>query len=198
MRFRKCAGKPYFAFKSECMPAMICMLRGVNVGSKNKLEMAAFRGLLNALKVTQVSTYIQSGNAVFYSDKDESALEQSIARALKSKMKIEVPVMVRSLSEWKQVAAGNSFLKRKNIDPARLHVTFLDAAPPDLLVQKIGDQDYLPDEFRLVGRNIYLHCPLGYGISRLSNQFFEKKWGVVATTRNWNTVQQLLQLAEAL
>jgi uncharacterized protein (DUF1697 family) len=54
------------------------------------------------------------------------------------------------------------------------------------------------DRFKIREKEIYLYCPNGYGTSKLSNNFFERKFKVTATTRNWKTVNKLVELAEKL
>ena len=53
-----------------------------------------------------------------------------------------------------------------------------------------------PTIFRVIGREVYLHCPNGYGNTKINNAFFEKRLKAIATTRNWNTVAKLLELAQ--
>ena len=80
-------------------------------------------------------------------------------------------------------------------DPAKLHVTFLAAEPAPARVAAINVEGFLPDELRVLEREVFLHCPAGYGRSKLNNTFFERKLGTVATTRNWNTVTTLARLS---
>ena len=79
----------------------------------------------------------------------------------------------------------------------RLHVTFLAEKPDVARVRELDPERAEPDEFKVVGQEIYLHCPNGYGRSKLTNAYFEKKLGVAATTRNWKTVTKLAELASA-
>ena len=51
------------------------------------------------------------------------------------------------------------------------------------------------DELVVRGRDVYLHCPNGYGTTKINNTFFEKRLKAIATTRNWNSVTTLLELA---
>ena len=88
----------------------------------------------------------------------------------------------------------NAFL-RAGANEKSLHVTFLDKKPKQAFVKALDPASSPPDELRVVGREVYLLCPKGYGRSKLSNAFFEKRLGVVATTRNWRTVRTLAELA---
>jgi uncharacterized protein (DUF1697 family) len=75
-------------------------------------------------------------------------------------------------------------------------VTFLAVDGDPARAAAIEAVGYEPDEFRLMGREVYLHCPEGYGRTKLNNAFWERRLRVAATTRNWNTVTTLLQLAD--
>jgi uncharacterized protein (DUF1697 family) len=99
-------------------------------------------------------------------------------------------VLLRTRAELAKLVAGNPFL-RAGKDPSTLHVTFLADVPGGARIEAPGSG---ADEFRIVRREVYVHCPNGYGRSKLSNAFFEKKLGVVATTRNWRTVTTLAEL----
>ena len=108
----------------------------------------------------------------------------------------DVTVLVRSPAELAKLVAGNPFVKR-GVDPKTLHVTFLADKPDRERVRNIGDGQSGEDEYAIAGREVYVHCPNGYGRTKINNTFFEKKLGLAATTRNWKTVQTLLQLASA-
>ena len=93
------------------------------------------------------------------------------------------------------IIAGNPFLKEKMVDRSKLHVTFLQRAPSKTALPAFTSLKAGADRFACVGREIYLHCPGGYGKTRLSNSAIEKVLGVTATTRNWNTATKLFGLA---
>lgn len=145
----------------------------------------------------EVATYIQSGNVVFKSDSKLSdiRLAQKIEKAIVAKYNFDVPVIIRSIEEWKNAISQNPFAKEKNIDLKKLHVTFLSEEPSVENVETINSTDYSPDQFVIKGKEIYLYIPESYGETKLSNNFFEKKLKVKATTRNWNTVNKLVEMA---
>ena len=93
------------------------------------------------------------------------------------------------------VIAGNPFLKQRGVDIMKLHVTFLAKAPSKPALDKLDALAGTRDEYRLAKREIYLHCPNGYGQTKLSNTRIEKLLSLTATTRNWNTVNKLYELA---
>jgi uncharacterized protein (DUF1697 family) len=177
------------------MPTNVAMLRGVNVGARNRINMKDLEALFARLGHTSVITYIQSGNVVFNSRSKSSAtvaraIEEQIARDLG----LEVAVLLRTKAELARVERVNPFL-RTVADTAHLHVTFLAEDPDATLVQTVEAFDGGPDELRVRGREVFLHCPTGYGNTKLNNGFLERKLHAIATTRNWKTVTKLVELA---
>jgi uncharacterized protein (DUF1697 family) len=168
----------------------VALLRGINLGARNKLAMADLRTLVTELGAEDVETYVQSGNVVFTSGSSAATLKRQIEERIRRDHGHEIAVLLRTRAELAKLVAGNPF-PRAGKDPATLHVTFLADAPGRARIEAPGSG---ADEFRIVRREVYLHCPNGYGRSKLSNAFFEKKLGVVATTRNWRTVTTLAQL----
>jgi uncharacterized protein (DUF1697 family) len=180
----------------ECgMPNYVAMLRGVNVAGSKRVAMGALKELFEALGAQDVQTYVQSGNVVFKSgSKSPAKLEKTIEDRIGDELGLSVRVVVRSKHELRRIVAKNPFLAAKK-DPATLHVTFLADKPSAARVRDIDTGAGGPDEFRIEGQEVYLHCPNGYGRTKLNNAFFEKKLGVAATTRNWKTVTTLARLA---
>jgi uncharacterized protein (DUF1697 family) len=174
----------------------VALLRGINLGARNKVSMADLRELFHALGAEDVATYLQSGNVVFKSRAEAAELVGAIQDRIRSDLGLDVTVLVRTSGELGQVLARNPFAKSGR-EPTRLHVTFLAETPPPARVRKLDPKHSEPDEFEIVGREVYLHTPNGYGRSKLSNAYFEKQLGVAATTRNWRTVTNLAELASA-
>jgi uncharacterized protein (DUF1697 family) len=178
------------------MTTYVALLRGINVSGRNKIAMAELRALAESLGSTAVRTYIQSGNIVLDSTTRSAAtVSDALSGAIARKLGLDVAVIVRTASEVDAVLAANP-LNARGADPAKSHVTFLAAKPAATAVRGLSDVDRSPDEFAVVGREVFLHCPNGYGTTKLTNTFFEKRLGVAATTRNWKTVQTLAQLAQ--
>jgi uncharacterized protein (DUF1697 family) len=171
------------------------MLRGINLGGHNRIKMEELQALFVALGHSDVTTYIQSGNIIFKSPgSDPSQLAGAIEERIAQDLGLAVTVLLRTKDELAQVIASNPFIRQRT-DPARLHVTFLADAPDPHLVSRVDGHNAEPDEFQIIGREIYLHCPHGYGRTKLNNAFWERRLGVAATTRNWHTVTKLFQLA---
>jgi uncharacterized protein (DUF1697 family) len=174
----------------------VAMLRGVNVGG-NSLKMDWLREACAGLGLQDVRTYVQSGNIVFSSRLGVEKLANTLKTTIDAQTRLPVSVVVRSASEMEKIVAGNPFLKAKGVDPAKLHVTFLAKAPSKPALEKLDALAGTRDEYRWVGREIYLHCPINYGETKLSNTAIEKAFSVGATTRNWKTVNVLCEMAAA-
>lgn len=181
------------------MKTYVSILRGINVGGR-KVLMTDLKALYEGLKLKKVTTYIQSGNVLFTADEKqaEAALSEKIRKAIEKQYGFEVPVIIRDIAELETVLRTNPFLAEKNIDAEKLHVTFLAEAPEKSRLVEMSAVDFPPDRFRITGRDVFLHCPVSYGETKLSNNFFEKKLKVSATTRNWKTVNTLTEMARAL
>jgi uncharacterized protein (DUF1697 family) len=172
----------------------VALLRGINLGSRNKVSMADLRELLVSVGAEDVQTYVQSGNAVFKSQDGEAEIAAAVEEEIGRRLGLDVTVLVRTKAEIARIVAGNPFAKSGK-EPASLHVTFLAEKPSRARIGKLDPKRGGDDELRVVGREVYLHCPNGYGRSKLSNAYFEKELGVAATTRNWKTVTKLAELA---
>lgn len=173
----------------------VALLRGINLGARNKVSMAGLRELFSDLGTEDVTTYVQSGNVVFRSAGSRAALTEAIEKEIRKRFGLDVTVLLRTKAELARLVAGNPFAKQS--DPTKVHVTFLAEAPERGRARELDKQEFEPDEFRVTREAVYLHCPKGYGRSKLSNTFFEKQLGVRATTRNWRTVATLAELAKA-
>jgi uncharacterized protein (DUF1697 family) len=181
------------------MAAIICMLRGVNVGGHNKIKMDALRALCGSLKLQCAQTYVQSGNVVFLSgEKNLSLLSKRVADAIQGKFGFRPDVVLRSAAELRKVIANNPFAGRKDVEPAKLLVVFLAAAPPKTVRDDISKFDTRGEEIHVVGNELYIYFRNGIGQTKLPWPALEKTVKSSFTGRNWNTVTKLLEMAEAL
>jgi uncharacterized protein (DUF1697 family) len=176
------------------METYVALLRGINVG-QNTLKMERLRQLWSELGFKNVTTYVQSGNVVFEAEGSPSSLPSAIEPRLAGETRLPVAVLVRTPAELKSSISRNPFLKEKGIDQSRLHVTFLAGAPGKDALRKLTAVNAGPDRFHLSGKEVYLYCPNGYGRTKLSNNALERVLSVKATTRNWNTVNKLYEIA---
>jgi uncharacterized protein (DUF1697 family) len=180
------------------MPVYVAMIRGINVGGHKIVRMADLRKSCAALGFTEVETYIQSGNVIFKTGKGTAELlSKKIEEKILVDFGFEVSVISRTGEELQKVLAKNPFVKRPGIDLSRLHVTFLSAEPASAAIQSLNDFSILPEEFRCAGRELYLHLPVGLGKSKWAQIPVERLLSVRATTRNWNTVNKLSEMATA-
>ncbi|MFE9681181.1 DUF1697 domain-containing protein [Streptomyces sp. NPDC006285] len=172
------------------------LLRGINVGGSRKVPMAELRTLLEGLGYGAVRTYLQSGNAVFSSDHgDEESLAAEVSGALAEHFGFTVDVLVRDHAYLRAVLDDCPF-PAADLEARQLHATyFSEAVGPDRF-EAVDRQAFLPEEFRLGDRVLYLYAPDGLGRSRLAETLAKPRLtkGVVATTRNWNTVVKLVEL----
>jgi uncharacterized protein (DUF1697 family) len=174
----------------------IALLRGINLGARNKVSMPDLRELFSDLGAEDVTTYVQSGNVVFRSAAARDELTRAIENEIRSRFGLDVTILLRTNEELAAVAAGNPFAADEP-EPTKLHATFLVKSPERARVSALEEKQFEPDRFHVTSDVVYLHCPEGYGRSKLSNAFFEKQLGVAATTRNWRTVTTLAELANA-
>ena len=175
---------------------VVAMLRGINVGGHRKVAMAELRALAAPLAIGEVRTYIQSGNLVLATARPPAAVASELQERIESAHGFEVGVVVRTEGQLRDVLAANPYLD-DGADQRELHVTFLAERPPEdrlaLLEETAGAAS--SDRFEIHGSEVYLQCPGGYGNTKLTNTFFERRLGVAATTRNWRTVGTLAAMA---
>ncbi|GET21019.1 DUF1697 domain-containing protein [Prolixibacter denitrificans] len=179
------------------MNQYIAILRGINVGGNRKIKMADLKELFAGMSFTEISAYIQSGNVLFSSAKEEDsvALGDKLEQAIADTFGFAVPVIVRTVEELQQAIATNPFYASPDSDIERLHLTFLKTAPAPAQLAVINQINHLPDKFNIIGNHAFVYCSGRYSESKLTNSFFEKKLKVPATTRNWKTVLKLVDLS---
>ncbi|MBB6417305.1 DUF1697 domain-containing protein [Streptomyces massasporeus] len=175
------------------------LLRGINVGGSRKVPMADLRTLLADLGLDDVRTYLQSGQAVFASGHgDQESLAGEIARAIEKHFGFGVDVIVRDHAYLRAIADACPF-PAADLEPKQLHVTYFSApVTPDRFAE-IDQEACHPEEFRLGDRALYLYAPNGLGRSKLAEHLSKPRItkGVIATTRNWNTVVKLVEMTGA-
>lgn len=163
-------------------------IRGINVGGNNMLPMAALKASCESAGLTDVRTYLQSGNVIFNSTKKDPA------RLIVEALDLDVKVVVRTVDELRKVIAKNPFRTIDN--PGLMIVMFLSEAPSKDAEAALRAAHKGPEDIRFAGRELYIYYPKGMGTSKLTNAVIERKLGVTATARNWNTVTKLLELAD--
>lgn len=177
------------------MVKKIAILRGINVGGKRKILMADLKSMFSNLGFKDVITYIQSGNIIFESNLDDLELATQIENAILNKFKFEVPVIIRSNLDLEEAILSNPFYTNQ-LDTNNLHLTFLKELPNNNDSELINLLSFGSDKFAIIGQDVFVYCEGKYHESKLTNNFFEKKLKVGATTRNWKTVLKLLELSK--
>ena len=173
------------------------MIRGINISAK-KVKMKKLKELYVSLDFKDVKTYIQSGNVVFKSQYlDLSYLRELIENKIGKVFGFDVKVLIRTNNDLKKVIEENPFKKE---DFKHLYITFLSDVPSKNLIKNLNrnlevNMKNKSDKFYISKKKIYLFLPEGYGRTKLNNNFFEKKLGIFATTRNLRSVNKLFDIA---
>ncbi|MFD4546494.1 DUF1697 domain-containing protein [Streptomyces sp. NPDC058466] len=172
------------------------LLRGINVGGAKKVPMAELRTLMEGLGYGDVRTYLQSGNAVFSADHgDEDSLAAELAGAIEKHFGFTVAVLVRDHAYLTAVREACPF-PAAELEGKQLHATYFSGPVDAERFASVDPAAFLPEEFRLGDRVLYLYAPDGLGRSKLAEALSRPRLlkGVTATSRNWNTVVKLQEL----
>lgn len=174
------------------MATFVALLRGINVAGKGKLRMAALREACEARGLTNVATYLQSGNIVFDCKLTGTARVAAMVEGLiESEFGLDARAIIRAPAELQRIVKTNPFASDARKDPTKVHATFLASRPSTKLVRQLELVDTRGDALVVSHEEVLLHCPNGYGRTKLNNVFLERQLEVVATTRNWKTVEAL-------
>jgi len=181
------------------MTVMISMLRGVNLAKHNRIKMDALRALYESFGLRDAQTYVQSGNVIFRAEaRDLPLLPKRIEDAIERSFGFRPDVIVRTSSELRDVIARNPFAGRRGIDPSKFLVTFLARDPDPEARDKVLKIKADPEELRIDGRELYIYFANGLARPKLSWTAIAKTLKTSGTGRNWNTVTNLLEIADRL
>ncbi len=181
------------------MPAIVSLLRAVNVGGHASIKMADLRALYESLRFKDVQTYVQSGNVVFRTDeKDLPKLAKRIQTAIEKRFSVKPGVMLRTAEEMRDVVARNPFAKRRGIEPAKLLAYFLEDKLSAEASAQLRELPLSSEELTPSGKELFIYFSNGMGKSKLPWGKLEKICTRPGTGRNWNSVTKLLAMAEAL
>lgn len=172
------------------MASVVALLRGINVGGRNRLAMAGLRDLLGDLGFGNPRTLLQSGNVVVDSEDPAEAVARAIAEGVAERFGVRADVMVRTGEEFRAVVDANPLADVAD-DPRRSMVAFLSAEPDPAVVDALAAQDFGREAFAARGRELYMWCPDGLSRSAVAAACAERRIGVRATVRNWSTVQRI-------
>ena len=178
------------------MTRQALLLRGVNLGSRNRVPMAELRAALEEAGFEDVSTYLQSGNVVLSSKAKPEQTARKVGGVIQKRFGLEIAVVARTGAQLARVVARNP-LGDVATDPKRYQVSFLDGPLPAASERKLEDARVESEQFVVHGREIYAWHPAGVARSKLWAALAGQGLGVIATARNWTTVTKLLELLEA-
>tara|TARA_R110000744_G_scaffold221741_1_gene340722 strand:+ start:315 stop:860 length:546 start_codon:yes stop_codon:yes gene_type:complete len=173
----------------------VAFLRGINVSGKRKVPMAELRAMCERLNLQNVKTYIQSGNIVF---KSSMVQTNDIAILLHNEIQkhfnFNVPVIVKTVNELSQIIEKNPFVSQEDITANRIYFVLLNSLPAIELLENLSEETFENEEYVVIDNCLYLKCALGYGKAKLNNNLIERKLKVMATTRNYRTMNKLQEL----
>jgi uncharacterized protein (DUF1697 family) len=179
------------------MTTFVSLFRGINVGGHKTIGMDELKDLHESLGLKDVVTYIRSGNVVFTSDDAVLAqLPRQIEDGFAKKFGFHADVIVRTSDELRDIIHNNPFQNQQMKESKWVVVMFL-ATPPNSTAQQDLQKTYVgPEEFCIVGQEMYIYFPNGIGRSKLSGTLIEKKLKTIGTGRNWNTILQLQKMVQ--
>jgi uncharacterized protein (DUF1697 family) len=173
----------------------VAFLRGINVGGHASIHMADLIKTLQQAGFDNVTTYVQSGNVIFDSGTGNTgAIAKKLEDLIETQFNAQVKVILRSKNEIATIVENNPLLNEPTIDISKLHVTLLASSPDVAVLRDLQMNKEANELYTIRGKEIFLYCPNGYGRTKLNNTAFENKLKVIATTRNWRTMQTILTL----
>ncbi|MCB0571985.1 MAG: DUF1697 domain-containing protein [Phaeodactylibacter sp.] len=175
------------------MKTYIVLLRGVMPTGKNRVPMAQLRELLSDNGFEAVRTWIQSGNVVLRTALSPAELEESVRQLIKTHIGPELAIIARTGEQLQQLLDENPF--REGYDISRVFYVSFQEYPSSEKVESLLAQDFAPEVLAITSTAAYMYIPHTYGRGKLSNNFLERKLGVAATTRNFNTLKKLIELS---
>lgn len=175
----------------------VALLRGINVGGKNRLPMAQLRSLVEASGGESVATYIQSGNVVFRSDKNIAQLESELEQAIEKTFDLSIPVLVRSADKWSRYLDQNPFPAHSAKTPNWVQICLSKKTPAEDAQTGIADRATRGELVKRAGDAIWIWFPEGIGRSKLTPAVLDRCCGSPVTARNFKTVQKLQSLVES-
>lgn len=179
------------------MATFVALLRGINVGGHQQVRMTDLKELYEASGCENVVTYIQTGNVVFTSNgTDPTQLANRLEESFTQKFGFRAAVVVRTAAQFNAIVEHNPFQAQLAQEPKWVVVLFLAGQPAVTALVDLRQAYAGPEEFQIIGQELYLYYPEGIGRSKLSNVLLEKKLQTAGTARNWNTVLQLQKILQ--
>lgn len=177
------------------MRRYVCLLRGINVGGRNRVPMKPLRSALEKAGLRQVRSYLQSGNLVFDSALAQRSLGSTIQAIIESSCGFCPTVVLRTSTAFKQLAEVHPFAGASD-DWTKLQVAFLSARPSPAALRDLQMPPTAREQYVCAGAELYLYYPDGLARTKVTGQFWETRLQQACTMRNWKTVQALVGLLE--
>jgi uncharacterized protein (DUF1697 family) len=177
------------------VPKHIVLLRGINIGPRNRVAMPKLRDVLTEAGFDDVRTYVQSGNVVLSGAGSADDVARRCEQLISRHFQLDIPVVVRTRAQLAKVVERNP-LSKVATDPKRYQVSFLTGKLSAEVVRKLEEVAAPTERFVVSGREVYAWHPAGAARSKLWAMLAGRGLGVTATARNWTTVTSLLSLAD--
>ncbi|KIL35101.1 cytoplasmic protein [Cohnella kolymensis] len=184
------------------MAIYFALLRGINVGGKNIIKMAELKRMFEAMGLSRVQTYIQSGNVLFESNDEEERLRERIEHEIQAVFGFPVKVILRTAEELKRIAASCPFSEQEVAEAEafsegeKLYVGLLLEKPSSEGIERLKPYQSVNDQYRVVGKEVFLLFRDSVRNSKLAANL--EKLGVPVTVRNWKTMNKLVALAHTI
>jgi uncharacterized protein (DUF1697 family) len=175
------------------MSPYVIFLRGVMPTGKNKVPMGPLREVLAEAGFANVRTYIQSGNVLASSRLSATEVEQLVHDEITRHFGGDIAVIARTPAQVRSIVGGNPF---KDVDMAMVYFVMLSRKPDEAKVRQLSPDAFLPNRFVIADEAAYLYCPDGYSNSKINSNSLEKKLGLSATMRSYNTMTRLIELSK--
>jgi uncharacterized protein (DUF1697 family) len=173
----------------------LVLLRGINVSGHNIIKMDVLKNMLEKIGFQHVETYMQSGNVFLESDdKNLQSVGFTIKQEIVKQLGFDVPTIVINKSDLEKCLTNNPFFKEKDVDTKKLYVAFISKELNNNALNDLKISQFKPDEAYIDANRIYMKLETGVGNTRLTQKYIEKKLNVTATSRNWNTVNKLIEM----
>lgn len=170
----------------------IALLRGINVGGHKKFTKADQLKMLENLGLKNFQVYLHTGNWIFSSSETSGVLSLKIQKSIKKKFGWDVPVLVFKASEILKILNNCPFseeIKEKS------YFTLLAKKPKAGNISELKKYSFPNEEYHLIGQCVYFYPENGAGKAKMSNNFFENKLKVTATSRNFKTMTKIVEMS---
>ena len=177
---------------------MVALLRGVNVGGKRKVPMTELCASLTKAGLTEVESYINSGNLIFEAGRlKPQAVVALVEQTIQTRFGSAVETIVRTAAQWKKYSAGSPFPGAARTRAKMLHLGLAQDACASDAALRLADRAVYGEKIKIVGDAIWVDFAESVAKSKLTPAWFDKIIGSTVTFRNWNTVLKLEELLQA-